>query len=329
MSGTKQKPDSPRLAAWLTDALAEPISAALMNAGIELKAAAGDGTQHIARIEESDIAIEICTDPRDLLRQDVDAVLIADPALSLDTEILATMINDADRNDTRLFTLTPRPAEFAEAIHLRAAGHLPRPVPLIRDFALGRAIFDAASSFGTVDAVQVSLDTTWPCGNCSGRLFDGFDILQEFLGTPLTVEAASSGRIREEAGPILERVMAIARYPDGRVASVSAGDDAGGWSRAVTIWGPSGRLRWIDGVLEFSDGTTSSCEPRTRKELDPVEQFSAELAESIAYVSTQPRPSINASRRIDVLAAVEACMLSVRTGERESVERVRAVFDRV
>jgi predicted dehydrogenase len=123
--------------------------------------------------------------------------------------------------------------------------------------------------------------------------------------------------------------MAIARYGDGRVASISAGDDAGGWSRAVTIWGSSGRLRWIDGVLDYSDGSTASREARPSEDADPIQRFADELAESISHVITTPLPTCTDNRRIDVLSAVEACMLSVRTGEQESVERVRNVLDRV
>ena len=162
-----------------------------------------------------------------------------------------------------------------------------------------------------------------------GRLFDAFDILQEFLGTALSVEATSSRRTSIEPGPRLQRVMAIARYADGRVASVTAGDDAGGWSRAVTIWGASGRLRWIDGVLEYSDGSVTSREAYPGEEIEPMNRFADELAESIAHVITTPLPRTTDNRRIDVLSAVEACMLSVRTGEQESVERVRSVLDRV
>lgn len=297
------------------------------DAGITLVAVAGNG-RYITELAEQR-GIEFCSDPKELIREDVDAVLVADPALSLDTEAIATMMQQTSRIGARLFTLTPRPAEFSESSRLLAAGPLPRPLPLMRDFALGRSLFDAATSFGAIDAVEVSLDAAWPCGSCAGRLFDAFDILYELLGTPNSVEAVASRPPNKEAGPELQRVLAIARYNDGRAASISVGDDAGGWSRAVTIWGNSSRVRWIDGVVDYSDGKVSSREARPAEEVDLKAQFAKELAESVCHVLKAP-PSVSTNeRRIDVLSAVEACMLSVRTGEHESVQRVRSVLDRV
>ena len=95
MPSTPEQAESPRLAAWLAEALVEPLCKALDRAGITLVAAAGNG-QHIASLGEKR-AIEVCSDPKELLRDDVDAVLVADPALGLETEVVATMMQQAAR----------------------------------------------------------------------------------------------------------------------------------------------------------------------------------------------------------------------------------------
>ena len=267
--------------------------------------------------------MEYRSDPRSLISTETDAVLIADPTLGLETDVIEAMMNEAAHASTRLLTLLPRPATFAEACQLRSVGALPRPIGLLGDVAAGRGFFEAVREFGVPGSIQLAFDAMYPCGGCAGRLYDLFDVLHELFGSPHAITAAVGRSSR------IERVTGMATYADGRVASFSAGDDAGDFSRSMTLWNQSGRFRWVDGALSFADGQDDAREASPKVTADPIARVASELAESVAWAIDQPLATSTDSRRIDVLGAVETCMLAARTGEAESVDHVRGALDRV
>ena len=315
-----------RIGAWLAPELADDICTALSKAGIILHLAAGEGP-HIMKLKD-DHGIEVCSDPRKLFAEDVSCVLMADPDLALDTEAIATMGREASRTGVRFCTLIPRPVEFTELLQLHDSGPLPRVVPLLSDTVRGRSFLDDAAAFGPIDSVHISFDTRRPFGSSSSRLYDAFDVLQSLMGTPIAVDAASSARHGVLEHKSIKQVMAIARFDDGRVASVNAGGNCGNWSRSITVWGEQGRMSWNNGIVEYSDGQTDSQKNRIIPSNDHM-VFTDELSESIHTCVTGDSAPDDHERQLLVLSTVEACRLAMKTGEPESVQGVRDILRRL
>lgn len=298
------------------------MTEALTRRGIEVVGLAGERPE-LARLAEA-IGVSYHTDPRSLIGCDVDAVLIADPTLSIDASVIEAMMVEASRSHTRLLTLTPRPATFAEAMLLRTVSTLPRPIGLLGDLVIGRAFFDAMREFGAPESMQLAFDSMNHCGSPASRLYDAFDVLQELFGGPRSIAAVVGGT---------GRISGLALYGDGRSATFSVGSDAGDCSRSMTVWSDGARFRWMNGVMQFSDGRLEESETDTNSEcgetIEASERVASELAESVGWIVGQELGAEREERRMDVLAAVETCMLAVRTGERESVEQLRAAMNRV
>ena len=313
-----------RIGAWLAPELAEGMYTALSNAGITLQLAAGEGP-YIAKLNDEH-GIEVCNDPRKLFSADVSCVLMADPDLALDTETIATMCRESSRAGVQFCSLIPRPVEFTELLQLHDSSTLPRLVPLMSDTLQGRTFLSDVASFGPIDSVHISFDTHRPFGSSSSRLYDAFDVLQTLMGTPIAVDAASPARHGEHRN--IRQVMSIARFDDGRVASVNAGGNCGGWSRSITVWGENGRMSWADGIVEYSgDPAESAKETALKTPASPT--FPEELSESIIRcIATSPAPDDH-ERQLLVLSTVEACRLAMKTGEPESVQGVRDILRRV
>ena len=326
MDELQNSENSIQVAAWLAPELADEMCAALANAGIDLRLVAGEGP-HIAKLK-SDHGIETCNDPRHLFAENINCVMVADPDLALDTETIATMARESTRAGIRFCSLIPRPVEFTELLQLHDSGALPRPVPLMSDSSQGRVFLSDVASFGSIDSIHVSFDTERPFGSSSSRLYDAFDILQSLMGTPVSVDAASPARHGEQKHRNIRQVMAIARFDDGRVASVNAGGNCGGWSRRITVWGENGRMSWSDGVVEYSDEPADISNGSQIKKVPPL-SFAQELCESISKCTTSPPIPDDHERQLMILSTIEACRLAMKTGEPESVQGVRDILRRV
>ena len=320
---SKSASSTPRIAAWLAPSIAAPMAKALTSRGIEVVGLAGDRPE-LAGLAES-MGVSYHTDPRSLIGCDVDAVLIADPTLGMDASVIEAMMVEAARSHTRLLTLTPRPATFGEAIRLRTVSTLPRPIGLLGDLVIGRAFFEAVRGFGAPESMQLAFDSMNHCGSPASRLYDAFDVLQELFGGPKSIAASVGGT---------GRISGLALFGDGRSATFMVGSNAGDCSRSMTVWSEGTRFRWLDGVMRFSDGRREESETDTEiddgmKRAGADERAMGELAESVGWIVGQAVVAEREGRRMDVLAAVETCMLAVRTGERESVEQLKDAMNRV
>lgn len=314
-----------RLGVWLGQDLCEPILNALESSSLKPVAIAGTGPTISARADALELTLE--DDVRNLCRDDIDAVLIADPGLAIDAETLATMMRETTRHACRIWTLTPRPAAYSETDQLLKAGPLPKPIPLLRDLSAMQGLRDCLDTFGRIDAIQVSMNAPPPMGTGPGRLHDALDLLQDIMGTPHSVHAAEPAE-HGDARSIGRNTFVIARYPDGRVAGINASNKGGAFTRSVTAWGEGGHITWKDGRVDWTDADGRSVE-HPSDTTSPRQDMPAQLVEAMQRRLDQPIINVTEDRQIDVLATLETCMLALRTGETEHVDRVRGVFDRV
>ena len=317
-----------RVAIWAGERQASMLSG-LFDGG-RLKPAAIGGEAVTIREEATRLGVAHHDDPRSLANADADATLIADPDRVMPTDVLAAMIAEAERAHRPLLTLAPRPASVEESAELLDSTHLPTPVPTFRDLSAGRRLIDAATAFETPSAAAIECSGPERETAITGRLFDAFDLLSIWFGTPTHVDATA---VRPVGTPSSKptRILAIARFPDGRAASVTAGTEVGRHARMVTLFGASGRLQCIDGRLDWAGPDGTLIDQESRGSTEPAD-FTTELVESIRTqirIRSGAEPGRSTDATIDLLATCEAATLSARTGEPESVDAVRRMIGRV
>lgn len=317
-----------RVAIWAGERQASMLQGLFEDGRLEPAAIGGEAVSIRDEAERLDVTYH--DDPRSLAHADADATLIADPDRVMPTDVLAAMIAEAERARRPLLTLAPRPASIEESAELLASNHLPTPVPTFRDLSAGRRLMDAGTAFETPAAAAIECSGPEGEAALTGRLFDAFDLLSTWFGTPTHVDATAARPVGTPASRP-NRILAIARFPDGRAASVTAGTEVGRHVRTATLYGASGRLQCLDGRIDWTgaDGAVIDHDPGANN--DPVD-FTTELVESI-HTQVRIRAGVEPGRTpeatIDLLATCEAVTLSARTGEPESVDAVRRMIGRV
>lgn len=316
------------IACWAGEALL-PVLRALIEDGRFSIVAVG-GTTAEGREIAAALDVPHHDDPRLLATTpDAEAVVLMDPDRRLSAEELVAVMSAAQ--DRPLLTMATRSgavgALMDEASDWPVNAPLPRPVPWFRGLGRGRRLLEAMAAFGTPLSASVEVTGPGPEGMLATRLLDGFDLLGEWFGFPVVVDACGLRAPGAGDGGV-GRLLVLARYADGRAASVIAGADGGRHQRSVTLHGEAGRLRMVDGGIDWSDEHGRSVEfeapgpPCGRDLADDL----ADSIEAIVRGLVPPRPR---DVTLELLAVCEACMLSMRTGEPETIERVRRMLGRV
>jgi predicted dehydrogenase len=315
------------IACWVGEALLPAFRA--MAADERLAIVAMGGTSAAVRDLAAALEVPHHDDPRQLAgTPDVDAVVLMDPERRIPAEELAAVMSAAQHRP--LLTMTPRPGDptsFSEGASTSAGSLLPLPVPWFRGLRRGRRLLEAADTFGAPASASVEVTGPGPGGLLATRLLDAFDLLAAWFGLPAFVEACG---VRPTSGGdgTPTRLFVIARYPDGRAASVDVGADGGRHHRSIALHGEAGRLHMTDHGIDWSDSEGCSIEfeaPRPPTENDLAE----DLAESIEAIVRGLVPIRPTEATMELLAVCEACMLSARTGEPEAIDRVRRMMGRV
>ena len=322
-------PDNLAVAAWVGDELVPTLQSMLDEGPLRCSHLGGDGPA--ARELASSRDIPFIDDARTLARAESSATVIMNPSTTFSFEVLEAMVRATAEAKRPLLAMTPRPSldrdQPGEAGEIFAAGPPPVPVPLFRGLENGRRFIEAANTFGAPTSATVEISGPAMPGLLGTRLFDAFDLLSTWFGIPATVQAASI-RNASPNEPHIQRIFALAVYPDGRAASVNVGSDGGRVHRATTLHGEGGRLHSCNGALDWSDHAG------TQLELGDVvparkNDFSTEISNAIVACVTGLVPQHPLEMTIQLLAACEATFLSGRTGERESCEAVRQMLGRV
>ena len=322
-------PATDRVAIWVGERQLPLIQSLSRAPGLKVMALGGDS----ATIRETAdrLGAAHVLDPKVLAGVEADATLIADPSRIMSTEVLSAMIAETSRSNRPLLSMAPRPGSIEESAELIASTVLPSPVPCFRDLPQGQRFIAAADSFEPPNAASVEISGPEAETSLAGRLFDAFDLLSVWFGLPSFVDATAVRPIGGPGHAVPRRLFALARFPDGRAASISAGVDGGRHARITTLFGPGGRLQSLDGRLDWTgpDGEVVEHEATTTPGAD---DFHRELAESIrSHVRMNKSGERTRSPEliVDLLATCEAVLLSSRTGEPESVDAVRRMIGRV
>ena len=322
------EPQDIACAAWVGDRLASLLERMLQISTFSCTHLGGEGPA--IRALASRLEIPHLDDPRSLARAESPATLIMDPGTPLNSEVLTAMMAASSEAGRPLLSMTPRPSlvldQIEDTTHALESGTTPQPMPLFRTLRSGRRLIEAARAFGTPSSATV--EVTGPCldGTLGTRLMDALDLLSEWFGAPGTVQAIG---IRNQApSDVVSRILAVARYPDGRAATLIAGADGGRLSRSVTIHGEAGRLQYTNGVVDWSDldGHQVELTPPVASHPDDLAR---ELVESVTNAMEGFNPPRPLNTMLDLLAACETAMLSTRTGETESFDSVRGMIGRV
>jgi hypothetical protein len=317
-----------RVACWVGETLLPAFRA--LTADDRVHVVTMGGTDAVTRDVAAELNLAHVDDPRQLAATaEVEAIVLMDPERRLSADELTAILSAAQ--DRPLLSMATRPSGLAafleEASPLSGSGPLPLPVPWFRGLRRGRRLLEAMETFGTPFSASVEVSGPRADGLLATRLLDSFDLLSTWFGLPAFVDAAAV-RPPGTADAAPDRLFVIARYLDGRVASVTAGADGGRHQRSVTLTGQGGRLRLVDDGIDWSDAEGAIVEFQTSsppRDLDLAD----DLAESIEAIVRRLVPMRPAEATLDLLAVCEACMLSARTGEPEAIDRVRRMLGRV
>ncbi len=318
-----------RVAIWVGETQLPLIQGLARTPELEVMALGGDSTT--IRETANQLGAAHVPDPKLLAGVEADATLIADPSRIMPTEVLSAMIAEASRSNRPLLSMAPRPASVEESAELIASSVLPSPVPCFRDLPQGRRFIAATESFESPSAASVEASGPAAATSLTGRLFDAFDLLSVWFGLPSFVDATAVKPVGIHGHVAPQRLFAMARYPDGRAASISAGVDGGRHARITTLFGPGGRMQSLDGSVDWTgpDGEVIEHEATTTPGPDDFYQEFSESIQSHVRLARSGERSRSPELIVDLLATCEAVLLSSRTGEPESVDAVRQMLGRV
>ena len=315
------------IACWVGDDLTATLAQVCGRSEIDCLAVGGGAA---ARAFADELGVPSHDDIRQLAAvPEARAIVLMDPERPLEPDVLSSLIAAAAGRP--VLSMTPRPGDLAAFLDERSpvpeAAPLPIPIPSFRGVRRGRRLIEAAETFGSPISASVEVTGPAPAGVVATRLLDAIDLLSIWFGLPAFVQATAVQPVGAGDTPPT-RLFVIARYPDGRAASITAGADGGRHQRAVVLHGEAGRLRGLDGAIEWTDprGEIVEFEPSPAAGGDDL---GIELAESIESAVLGRLPQRSAEASLDLLAVGEACLLGARTGEPEAIERVRRMLGRV
>lgn len=278
-------------------------------------------------------------DARDDLRAtiasaDVDIIIIADPgAFGLSGEGDAEAVLHAAQRGVRIVSLEPVPASGDAA---RSGAWLPRAggvaaAEVVRHMPgamTGPGFVESAElrrMLGEPRAATISCGGTPEHSSAGARLRSALTMLVGTLGVPESIDAAFIPPPGDRREPRTLRdldgtITALARYADGRAATLIASNQWGAWSRGMELLLGDGRISvrpeaftWCDAAGRCRD------EHRGRGPASWADELTAQLTAFLDPAATQPPPI----EVVAVLACVDAVLLSARNGQAVAVETVR------
>ncbi len=229
----------------------------------------------------------------------------------------------------RTVTSQPIPASMSEALDAPADAAV-RFVPLMRRSDGFRAAEDVFESFGERHAVAIQFLARPGESSLFSRLFDAMDILESVCGTAEQIDASlisPFGSTPDELVDLEGTITANVRFSDQRCAAVTVSDQAGRWSRGVTVLGDGGCLRITDHTFEWIDR-----DGRTTEEDSPPPDSAGGCARAVAghiqHLIRERDSRTPAPDSKKLLALCEATRLSCRTAEAESPRKMLEMLKR-
>ena len=164
-------------------------------------------------------------------------------------------------------------------------------------------------------------------GSLFARLYDAWRTVLEFTELPQAIDAQLSGPLTEvpdQLRKLTGRLSAHARLGKGGSVSIAVTDHAAEHHRMLHVLGDRGQLRVGDGGYELwhADGPTVDRGGKMDARLSYVELIATQWRRLLDRPSLAPLPAGLRNSEADALACCLTCLLSARTGQAESPERI-------
>lgn len=267
------------------------------------------------------------------------AFVILDPGDFATTHADADVLRDATERGVRVVSIEPMPASLVDLVtQAQVLGEAPAPgstrqqwarfMPLTRRQTPLPEVLELLSGFGAVRSASIRVFGAPAEGSLAARLLDAMDLVLALVGEPETIDASlghsTVGRAVHLApgeslrGPptLHGDFTANLRFAGGRSAALHVSDQAGPWSKRITLIGPAGRLQiddhgfeWLDQHGQRLDGSRPTSE---RPDLATV------VAQQLTQLMTTASADPGLPDYPRALALAQAALLSARTGEGES-----------
>lgn len=285
----------------------------------------------------NDLLAQPATDLRQLLVDPQARVVLilaagsfgTDPA-SADASILAA----AASRGVRVLSLDPIPASALDLAspEWQAPGATAafRPLSLFRHSPTVRDALDLLPDLGPIRLAHAELLASPDETSLGSRLFDGIELLLSLMGDPDTIDASpvppsglpisTPDSLRKLAGGL----SAHLRWTDGRAATLTTSNHAGGWRRRVLLIADKGRLTVDDVGIEWRDISGSLRE--SPSERTPHTSAAHCIAHAVARALEPGSPADPPIHLAPVLCAAQAAMLSARTRQTESLANISRIL---
>ncbi len=319
---------SPEVTLW-TDARHAPLASELMNLmGSALKPI-GVGGPPVAEV--SQLAKELGCEPHDDLRK----LLVDRPATYLLLSSLERVTPDdlyaaADQNTTVL-TLEPIASDLqglSAALKLESGSRSTSRILQAPAFNQSPGFLSAADPnelLGDRRAIRFTSDGRPEHGSLFARLFDAWLTVLSFTMMPETIDASLVGQVNEppeDLRAMAGSLLAHARMPGANAALLEVTDSAGQTGRVLRVHGDNALLRITDSAYTLQNPAGDMLDEATAP---GPSGFADMLAAQWRRLLDQPNyaaSSEHAQPKSDAMACCLACLLSIRTGQPESPEKL-------
>ncbi|MEM0983555.1 MAG: hypothetical protein AAGI17_06375 [Planctomycetota bacterium] len=334
-------PDRPTAVIWSSVARVEMLPKLIEACGVTPFAAGGiDDDDH--RLSES-----LGCDPIEDLRAaigsiEADAFLILDPIGYGDREDPAdaeAVLRAAERG-AHVISAAPLPGSLAEIpgarwLHaergVRAIDRV-RLAPLPRRSRVWPEVAELIPEIGPIDAARIHTATRPGGTNLGTCLLAAIDLLCGVLGEPERIDAALVGHglrhgRRRSLRSIEGDLHALARFGDGRAATITATDRTAHWTWSAELRGPQGTIAVTPEGFIFDHATAGRdqrlLEPHAVTLEEPWGSFARYVRERVATGASADAPHDLET----MLCVADAALLSAATGEPASPATARRAID--
>ncbi|MEM9109065.1 MAG: hypothetical protein AAGC72_03495 [Planctomycetota bacterium] len=181
-------------------------------------------------------------------------------------------------------------------------------------------------SLGEHRAVQMTHAGSADSGSMFFRLFDAWISVLDFIELPERIDAelstgGSTNTVPDDPRQLTGRLTAHARLPGVGSAGVLVSDHAAELTRRLTVIGDQAQLVITAGGYKLTE-TSGKVVDHLDADVEPgyLDQLAAQWRRLIDQRT--PPPEHRATREQHALACCHACLLSARTGEPESPQRM-------
>ena len=312
-----------RLIVWADPGQEAIIQDAVGRGGFELVAIGSPAARVSGEFGETLAGEHVHTLREAIAREDVDLLWVAAPRrIEADERRLI--------REARFQTISSEPllCSVADFLSDPREADTARFVPLLRQSPGYRAAGEVLEQIGPWQSLDVFAGSGPGQGTLFARLFDAMDLLQTLCGPAEMLDAAISGPgpgVPEELSGLRGNLTASVRFGDNRGAAVTVSDQAGRWSRRVTILAEGGCLRIDDDGFDWISPDGESVDAhREAAAVTPGALVAMEVQRRRDHLDAPDPPPDPAG----LVALCEAARLSARTAAPEAPRKMLDMLKR-